>query len=95
MDLEFLGRLDRGDYFLDHYSQLSGDSAPPPLKDFYIAYRAVVRAKVGCVRFTQGNVGAAADAWRHIDVALDHLRAGTTQLNVIGGGSGTGKTTLT
>ena len=46
MDLEFLGRSDLGGYFLDEYSWLAGDSAPPALKDLYIAYRAVVRAKV-------------------------------------------------
>ncbi len=63
-------------------------------KHFYIAYRAVVRAKVDCVRFAQGHAEASTDARRHIDIALDHLRAGTVQLIVIGGGPGTGKTTL-
>jgi aminoglycoside phosphotransferase family enzyme len=32
MDLEFLGRNDPGGYFLDEYSRLAGDSAPPALK---------------------------------------------------------------
>ena len=94
MDLEFLGRKDLGDFFLEHYSQLSGDTAPAALVDFYIAYRAVVRAKVDCVRVAQGRPEAAADARRHIDIALEHLRAGTVRLIVIGGGPGTGKTTL-
>lgn len=94
MDLEFLGRRDLGEFFLERYCQLSGDSAPPALVDFYIAYRAVVRAKVDCVRFAQGRHEAAADARRHLDIALDHLRAGTVRLVLIGGGPGTGKTTL-
>lgn len=94
MDLEFLGRKDLGDYFLDEYSRLAGDTAPRSLKDFYIAYRAVVRAKVDCVRVAQGHPDAAANARRHIDIALEHLRAGTVRLIVIGGGPGTGKTTL-
>ena len=34
------------------YRQLSGDNAPAALMHFYIAYRAVVRAKVDCVRVT-------------------------------------------
>lgn len=94
MDLEFLGRKDLGDYFLDEYSRLARDAAPRSLKDFYIAYRAVVRAKVDCVRVSQGHPDAVADARRHIDIALEHLRAGTVRLILIGGGPGTGKTTL-
>ncbi len=43
MDLEFLGRQDLGDYLLDRYAALSGDTAPSSLRDFYIAYRATVR----------------------------------------------------
>ena len=88
MDLEFSGRQDLGDYFLAEYSRLAGDSAPRSLTDFYIAYRAVVRAKVDCVRVSQGHPDAAADARRHIDIALEHLRAGTVRLIMIGGGPG-------
>ena len=58
------------------------------LQDFYIAYRAVVRAKVDCIRVAQGHRDAAADARRHIDIALDHLRAGTVRLILVGGGPG-------
>jgi uncharacterized protein len=94
MDLEFLGRHDLGEFFLEAYSRRAHDPAPDALKHFYIAYRAVVRAKVDCVRFAQGHPEACIDARRHIDIALQHLQAGTVQLIVIGGGPGTGKTTL-
>jgi aminoglycoside phosphotransferase family enzyme len=94
MDLEFLGRKDLGDFFLEQYRRFAGDTAPPALKDFYIAYRAVVRAKVDCVRVAQGHIDAVTDAQRHIDIALEHLRAGTVRLIMVGGGPGTGKTTL-
>jgi len=94
MDLEFLGRKDLGDAFLDHYVRVSGDSAPPALTDFYIAYRAVVRAKVDCIRHAQGDLHAVADAQMHIGLALAHLRAGAVRLVLVGGGPGTGKTTL-
>jgi len=94
MDLEFLGRRDLGDFFLEEYRRCAGDPAPNALTHFYIAYRAIVRAKVDCVRFTQGHAEASADACRHMDIALEHLRDGTVQLIVIGGGPGTGKSTL-
>lgn len=98
MDLEFLGRPDLGEYFLQQYRKFSADAAgedsPASLHDFYIAYRAVVRAKVDCISHTQGDVGAAARAQRHLEIAHRHLRAGAVRLILVGGGPGTGKTTL-
>ena len=94
MDLEFLGRKDLGDFFLAHYARLTADSAPQSLQDFYIAYRALVRAKVDGVRYGQGHADAAADATHHMNIALAHLRAGRVQLALIGGAPGTGKSTL-
>ena len=94
MDLEFLGRPDLGLFFTDRYTEQAADDCPESLRHFYIAYRAVVRAKVDCVRYTQGQPEAAADARRHLDIALEHLTAGTVRLILIGGGPGTGKTTL-
>src|SRR6476661_4518837 len=40
MDLEFLGRRELGDYFLDEYTRRACDPAPRSLMDFYVAYRA-------------------------------------------------------
>lgn len=94
MDLEFLGRPDLAAEFLDRYAELSGDRCPPALRNFYIAYRAGVRAKVDGIRVTQGHAEAAADAVRHLDIALAHLRAGAVRLILVGGGPGTGKTTI-
>lgn len=94
MDLEFLGRKDLADLFLDEYSRQADDAAPRTLRDFCIAYRAVVRAKVDCIRVAQGHPDAAADARRHVDIAVQHLRSCTVRLIIIGGGPGTGKTTL-
>ncbi|MCV7151342.1 bifunctional aminoglycoside phosphotransferase/ATP-binding protein [Mycolicibacterium pyrenivorans] len=94
MDLEFLGRKDLADFFLEEYMRCSGDPAPRVLADFYVAYRAVVRAKVDCVRVTQGHREASDDARRHLDIALEHLSAGTVRLIIVGGGPGSGKTTL-
>ena len=94
MDLEFLGRRDLADSFLDDYMRQSGDTAPRSLRDFCVAYRAIVRAKVDCIRVGQGHQGAMADAHRHVAIAVEHLRSATVQLILIGGGPGTGKTTL-
>lgn len=94
MDLEFLGRPDLGEYFLQQYRRFSADDSPASLHDFYIAYRAVVRAKVDCISHTQGDVDAASRAQRHLEIAHRHLRAGAVRLILVGGGPGTGKTTL-
>ncbi|CAJ1499293.1 AAA family ATPase [[Mycobacterium] kokjensenii] len=94
MDLEFLGRKDLADYFLDRYTACSADTAPASLRDFYIAYRAAVRAKTDCVQLTQGRTEAGAAAARHLAIALEHLEAGAVRLALVGGGPGTGKSTL-
>ncbi|BCI54712.1 hypothetical protein NIIDNTM18_39900 [Mycolicibacterium litorale] len=94
MDLEFLGRRDLADHFLAEYRAAAADGAPSSLVDFYIAYRAVVRAKTDCIRVGQGVPAAAVDAHRHLALAADHLRAATVRLILVGGGPGTGKTTL-
>ena len=94
MDLEVLCRKDLGDYFLERYVAYSADTAPQSLRDFYISYRAIVRAKVDCVRAAQGKSEAETDATRHLDVALHHLVNGAIRLTLIGGSPGTGKSTL-
>ncbi|TPG32720.1 AAA family ATPase [Mycolicibacterium hodleri] len=94
MDLEFLERTDLAEFFLAEYRRQSGDAAQAALAEFYLAYRAVVRAKVDCIRAGQGRMAAEDDARRHLDIALTHLRAGTVRLIMVGGGPGTGKTTL-
>ena len=94
MDLEYLGRPDLAEFFLDRYLELADDDAPQSLRHLYIAYRAVVCAKVDCVRYTQDHPEALADARRHLEIARCHLRSGSVRLIMVGGGPGTGKTTL-
>ncbi|MFV9635224.1 AAA family ATPase [Mycobacterium neumannii] len=94
MDMEFLGRKDLADHFFDEYLRRADDPAPRSLRDFSVAYRAVVRAKVDCIRVDQGHPEAVADAIRHLDIALAHLRSCTVGLVIVGGGPGTGKTTV-
>ncbi|GLP76768.1 hypothetical protein TUM20983_38780 [Mycobacterium antarcticum] len=94
MDLEFLERKDLADFFLAEYRRQSGDVAHAALADFYVAYRAVVRAKIDCIRVDQGHGAAEVDARRHLDIAVNHLQTGTIRLVLVGGGPGSGKTTL-
>lgn len=94
MDLQFLGRPDLADFFSRRYREASGDDAPEALRHFYIAYRAGVRAKVDCVRYLQGDQESAGHAHRHLEIAVAHLREAAVRLVLVGGGPGTGKTTV-
>lgn len=94
MDLEFLGRWDLADLFLDEYCRHAADAAALSLRHVCIAYRAVVRAKVDCIRVGQGHAEAKVDAQRHLAIALGHLQSASVQLIIVGGGPGTGKTTV-
>ena len=94
MDLERLGRRDLADRLLDRYRIESGDHWPDSLADYYIAYRALVRAKVACLR-TDIDPAAGASGRRLLDLASEHLLRGCVRLVLVGGAPATGKSTLT
>jgi uncharacterized protein len=94
MDLERLGRPDLSAAFLDAYGQASVDAWPASLAHFYISYRALVRAKVACLRASTGDHDAPCEARRLADLALAHATAATVRLVLVGGLPGTGKSTL-
>lgn len=94
MDLERLGAPTLGADLLEDYRNLAGDSYPATLADFWIAYRAQVRAKVAALRLAQGDPGASAEADRLLKMALAHLKRCQLKLVLIGGAPGTGKSTL-
>ncbi len=94
MDLERLGASRLAGRFLFWYADYAADPAPPSLWHHYVAYRAFVRAKVGCLRWGQGDAGAAVTAGEHAAIALRHLNAGAVRLVLVGGLPGTGKTAL-
>jgi aminoglycoside phosphotransferase family enzyme len=50
MDLERVGRSDLARAFLDWYAEFSAEAHPRSLEHHYIAYRALVRAKVSCLK---------------------------------------------
>ncbi|MEV5837600.1 AAA family ATPase [Nocardia sp. NPDC052112] len=94
MDLEFLGHRELGDRLLDEYLRASADPAPRSLRDHYVAYRALVRAKVDVIRFGQGETAAREYAHRHLQIAVRHLEQAAVRLVLVGGLPGTGKSTM-
>lgn len=94
MDLERLGRKDLAAEFLHAYCNVAAETHPATLLDLYIAYRAQVRAKVKCISAAQGDPEAAGEAQILHRLSLQHLRAASVRLVVVGGAPATGKSTL-
>jgi uncharacterized protein len=94
MDLERLGAPGAAAELLHRYLEFSGDPAPASLVHHYVAYRAFVRAKVGCLRYRQGDPAALPQTRALVELAGRHLRAGRVRLVLVGGLPGTGKSTL-
>ena len=94
MDLERLGAPTLAEQLLADYGEFSGEHHPPSLARFYVASRALIRAKVTAVRVHQGDRSAAALAARLLDLAADNLRRGRVTCTLVGGLPGTGKSTV-
>lgn len=98
-ECDFLDAHWAGDQLWLTYQDLSGDRASPELFSFYKSYRACVRAKVAALRADQlegpDHVRAAADARKHLELADQYATPWVRPLVLLVGGlSGTGKTTL-
>ena len=94
MDLERLGAPQIAEHFMECYRTFSAEHHPRSLAHFYIAYRALVRAKVNYLRAAQGDGKAGAAAQSFLRQCTDHLEAAQPLLVLVGGSPGTGKTTL-
>lgn len=94
MDLERLGRPDLARAFLDAYREFTAQTHPASLEHWYVAYRALVRAKIAGLRAAAGDAGALGQARDLTDLAARHLNAATVRLVLVGGLPGSGKTTL-
>lgn len=94
MDLERLGAPALAGALRSDYEELAGTTLPASLLHHYVAARAYVRAKVGCLRAAQGDAAAADGARAVHRLAAEHLRAATVRLVLVGGLPGTGKSVL-
>lgn len=100
MDLVDRGRPDFAFLFLSDYLELTGDYGAMTVLRFYLVYRAMVRAKVHCLRAHQPGIGDAErkrllGAYRgYLDLARRFTHPSKPSLVIMHGLSGSGKTTL-
>jgi aminoglycoside phosphotransferase family enzyme/predicted kinase len=98
MDLEHHGRRDLARRFLNAYVEHSGDHGGLRLLPFYVAYRAMVRAKVDQLQRLDpeqdraGRRALLAELERYLGVASAWARPARPRLAVLSGLSGSGKT---
>ena len=99
MDLHQHRRSDLAWRLLNRYLEHSGDYAGLPLLNFYLVYRAMVRAKIAAIRLAQLEAGAAQGAARdelqgYLQLAESFTRPPQARLLICHGLSGSGKSML-
>jgi aminoglycoside phosphotransferase family enzyme/predicted kinase len=100
MDLHARGLANYADRFLNGWLEQSGDYAGLALLDYYLVYRAMVRAKIARIRAAQSDTGAAerraalADYAAHLDLARRFGEPRRRALILMHGVSGSGKSVL-
>jgi aminoglycoside phosphotransferase family enzyme/adenylate kinase family enzyme len=100
MDLDDREQPALGWSFLNRYLQETGDYHGLTLLNFYKAYRAMVRAKVTCLRLAQGHLGDTECRkteqllQTYLDLAEQYTHSQNKPLIVTHGLSGAGKTTF-
>lgn len=98
MDLSARGRADYARRLLNRYLEASGDYAGLRVLRFYLVYRAMVRAKVDCIRAHQSEASAqvrrrtSQDFLDRLALAERHAQPGRPYLAITRGLSGSGKT---
>jgi len=100
MDLADRGRSDLAHRFQNAYLEITGDYGGLVVYRFYLVYRALVRAKVACLRAAQllmGDAKAAlvAEYRGYVALAQRYAQSQPPAILVTHGLSGCGKTTLT
>jgi aminoglycoside phosphotransferase family enzyme/predicted kinase len=101
MDLGYRGHADLGEHFLAAWTEATGDLDAYSVLDFFVSYRAAVRAKVAALAAADPDIPEAQrgrareSAARHLGYAIASLaprEPGT--LVLVGGTVGTGKSTV-
>ena len=97
MDLQYHNRPDLAHRFLNAWLQETGDYEGLRGLRFFQVYRALVRAKVACIRMgqEQDNAQEKTEYHRHIDTAAAFMQPRQPVLFVTHGLSGSDKTTIT
>lgn len=100
MDLRDRGRPDLARRFLNAYLEQTGDYAGLEVLRYYLVYRAMVRAKVACIRAGQGDLASGerdllwAGHRRYVELAEGYTRPAPPFIAITHGLSGSGKTTV-
>ena len=94
MDLHRLGGSRLAQLLLAYYTEFSAEHHPAALAHYYVAYRAHVRCKIACLRSVQSSDEGAQLARTYHALCLDQLERARLRLVLVGGGPGSGKTTL-
>ncbi|MEQ6341094.1 MAG: AAA family ATPase [Gammaproteobacteria bacterium] len=101
MDLDNRGASTLGWRFLNAYLAANGDYPGLHLLRYYLVYRALVRAKVACIRLGQASLSeeerraARLQYQRYAGLAESYTQPRATPLIITHGPSGSGKTTHT
>lgn len=93
MDLQRLRQPELARQFLRDYCEFSDEHHPGSLAHFYVAQRALVRAKVTALRDAQCRQ-TSEEVEALLQLALDHLRRATVRVVLVGGLPGSGKSTV-
>jgi aminoglycoside phosphotransferase family enzyme/predicted kinase len=95
MDLQHRGHADLAFRFLNAYLENSGDFQGLGVLRFYLAYRAMVRAKIAAIRASQTTADSAmAECRSYLALAGCSLQKGRPALIITHGLPGCGKTTI-
>lgn len=95
MDLDDHRRHDLAQSLLNNYLEITGDYAGLTVLRYYQVYRAMVRAKVACLRLTQtgfSDESASQEIENYLQLALRYTRPPQAKLIIAHGLSGSGKT---